>query len=216
MSSVLNNDVLVLNRFWIATGICNLKRAITLCWKQHPEETTTDGRKIIVPYAQIVDALLPHYPTYTWEEWELQPIPDGEPSIRGSRCAYRIPNVIVLTKYDRLPWRQRVNFSKHNMYKRDAHQCQYCSKYIGGKELSCDHIIPKSQGGLSTWGNCVTACVECNTRKAGRTPDQANMKLLRWPTKPKYSFFKHEIKKVPAWGKFVHDVYWDGKEEKKH
>ncbi len=84
----------------------------------------------------------------------------------------------MLDSYDRLP-SAAVSFSRRNLFKRDHWTCQYCGLQPGGDELTIDHMVPRSQGGTSTWENCVLACVTCNKRKADRTPQQAGLKLRR-------------------------------------
>ena len=88
------------------------------------------------------------------------------------RLRLRVPEVIVLAEYDRLPT-AAVTFSRRNIFKRDHWTCQYCGAQPGSEELTIDHVLPRSQGGISTWENCVLACVACNKRKADRTPEQA-------------------------------------------
>ena len=78
----------------------------------------------------------------------------------------------MLAEYDRLPT-AAVSFSRRNIFKRDHWTCQYCGRQPGGDELTIDHVVPRSQGGVSTWENCVLACIDCNKRKADRTPAQA-------------------------------------------
>ena len=81
----------------------------------------------------------------------------------------RVPEVVALAGYDRLP-EAAVAFSRRNIFKRDHYTCQYCGVQPGTEELTIDHVIPRSQGGTSTWENCVLACVACNKQKADRTP----------------------------------------------
>ncbi len=76
------------------------------------------------------------------------------------------------------------SFSRNNICLRDNFTCQYCSATGDGTLLNLDHVLPKSQGGRTSWENIVTSCVECNQHKAGRTPEQASMRLLRKPVKP--------------------------------
>jgi 5-methylcytosine-specific restriction endonuclease McrA len=79
---------------------------------------------------------------------------------------------------------QRVKFSRANVLARDRWRCQYCGQRFRGDELTYEHVVPRSQGGRTTWENIVMACVACNRRKGNRTPAQAEMKLLRPPTRP--------------------------------
>lgn len=72
------------------------------------------------------------------------------------------------------------------LFGRDCHMCAYCGNTFGHKELSRDHIIPKSKGGENSWMNTVTACVDCNTKKGSRTPEKAGMQLLYAPYVPSH------------------------------
>lgn len=90
----------------------------------------------------------------------------------------RLRKMIVRTKTD-------VKFSRINVYTRDGFRCQYCGKKYIMKHLNYDHVVPRSQGGKTTWENIVTSCVRCNSHKDSRTPEQAGMRLLKRPVKPK-------------------------------
>ena len=94
-----------------------------------------------------------------------------------------MPEVIVLKTYDRLPTNS-VTFSRRNIFKRDRFTCQFCGRQPGSEALTIDHVVPRSQGGTSTWENCVLACIDCNARKADRTPEQARMPLRHAPIRP--------------------------------
>lgn len=78
-----------------------------------------------------------------------------------------------------------VKFSRINVYTRDGFRCQYCGNKKTMKSLNYDHVTPRSQGGKTTWDNIVTSCIKCNLHKDCRTPEQAGMKLLKKPVKPK-------------------------------
>jgi 5-methylcytosine-specific restriction endonuclease McrA len=78
----------------------------------------------------------------------------------------------------------RVNFSRANVLARDRSSCQYCGQRFPSAELTYDHVIPRSQGGRTTWENIVMACVDCNRAKANRTPAQAEMRLRQQPARP--------------------------------
>ncbi len=82
--------------------------------------------------------------------------------------------------------RRGVRFSRENVYTRDKGRCQYCAKKVSRPEATYDHVVPRAQGGLTRWDNIVIACVPCNQRKGGRTPEQAGVRLLTQPQKPKY------------------------------
>ena len=92
----------------------------------------------------------------------------------------QLPCVIRLHQYRRLPARLQT-LSRKNILMRDGNICQYCGVSFSGNELELEHVIPRAQGGQSTWENLVAACRTCNSRKANRTPGEAGMKLLRKP-----------------------------------
>ena len=103
-----------------------------------------------------------------------------------------------------------VTFSRRNVFKRDRYTCQYCGKQPGSEELTIDHVVPRSQGGLSTWENCVLACIECNARKANRTPEQAHMPLRKHPVRPHWKplYAPHSVR-IDSWTKFLSEAYWN-------
>lgn len=78
-----------------------------------------------------------------------------------------------------------VKFSRANVFARDGFSCQYCGVKKRPRELNYDHVVPRAQGGKTVWENIVTSCYDCNGKKRGRTPEQAGMKLLRQPVRPK-------------------------------
>jgi 5-methylcytosine-specific restriction endonuclease McrA len=122
--------------------------------------------------------------------------------------------VIALQAYDRMPI-SAVTFSRRNIFKRDHYICQYCGTQPGTDELTIDHIVPRAQGGVSSWTNCVLACVACNKRKADRTPREAGMQLRRQPVRPTWKpiYPNHQVR-LESWTKFVSDVYWNAELEK--
>jgi 5-methylcytosine-specific restriction endonuclease McrA len=82
-----------------------------------------------------------------------------------------------------------VPFSRRNLFYRDNFRCQYCGVRTSTDNLSIDHVIPRSRGGLSTWTNCVLACHDCNVRKGNRTPHEASMRLSRSPAQPRWPVY---------------------------
>jgi len=109
-------------------------------------------------------------------------IEDGRGVIRTIETTFPLPSVIRLTGHVRRPYHQR-RLTRLEVFIRDRFTCQYCGKET--KELTIDHVKPRSQGGEHTWENVVSACKHCNRRKGGRTPEQASMKLLSTPRSPK-------------------------------
>ena len=93
----------------------------------------------------------------------------------------RLPSVVSLKHY--VPQDRPPAFTRFNLFLRDRFACQYCGH---GRDLTFDHVVPRAQGGRTTWENVVTACAPCNLRKGGRTPEQAGMRLLSRPTQPRW------------------------------
>jgi 5-methylcytosine-specific restriction endonuclease McrA len=100
--------------------------------------------------------------------------------LHAARLAMRLPSVIRLLEYRRIPHQTRA-LSRKNILLRDRNTCQYCGTVLGASELTLDHVMPRSRGGLSTWENLVACCHECNRRKGNQLPLEANMHLLREP-----------------------------------
>ena len=109
-------------------------------------------------------------------------------SIKGVNKNFPIPAVARTNKFFKIYTTDQVVFSRKNIFIRDNYQCQYCGKEFEHKELTYDHVIPKSKWPDNTsptnWTNIVTACKPCNSKKGDRNPKQANMPLLKSPTKP--------------------------------
>ncbi len=192
VTSVLQRPTLVLNRNWQAVGVATVSRSLVKVWSES---------------ARIVDPS--DFQQYDWEDWsQLTPSAD-EPCIQTQWMKLRVPEVIALTKYDRMP-ANVVAFSRRNVFKRDQFMCQYCGCRPGSEELTIDHVLPRAQGGTSTWSNCVLACVECNHRKANRTPERAGMPLKRKPVRPLWnpSYARFGVR-LESWSKFVSDAYWN-------
>lgn len=195
MVAAANRRVLVLNKNWMALRVVSLDKAVKYLTK-----TTKNGQ----PKARIIDT--DDLQQYTWDDWsKMRPV-EGEDAIVGVSLNYRVPSVIRLEHYDKIP-NHKISFNRKTIYRRDCYTCQYCGGRPGTEELSIDHIIPKSQGGKSTWDNCVLACVKCNARKADKSLAQAKMKLLKEPTKPTSNFFKGEII-CKTWRQFFEASYW--------
>jgi 5-methylcytosine-specific restriction endonuclease McrA len=159
------------------------------------------------PKAKVIEP--ESYAMMSWDDWsKLKPRVNDE-TIRAANMVFRCPEVIMLTRYDKFP-QPKSHFSRRTLYKRDRYTCQYCGKKPGTESLTIDHIIPRSRGGLTTWENTVLACVECNSKKANRTPKEAGMKLLTVPAKPKVSLFKSDfVKPVKSWDAFISTAYWE-------
>jgi 5-methylcytosine-specific restriction endonuclease McrA len=100
--------------------------------------------------------------------------------VHSPSYAMKVPSVIRLLQYHRIPYQARA-LSRKNILIRDRHTCQFCGATLPASELTLDHIVPRSQGGKSSWENLVACCYPCNNRKGDRTPEEAEMELLRPP-----------------------------------
>ncbi|MDA7950702.1 MAG: HNH endonuclease [Pirellulaceae bacterium] len=175
--TTLAMKVLVLNRSYMAVHIASAKRAFNLLWLER---------------AEVIDFEDGQYANYDLESWlELSELRSYEKSphddwIRITGGSLQIPRIIRLHDFNKTPARA-VRFSRRNLLARDSYVCQYCAKRFSPSLLTMDHVIPRSQGGVTTWENIVSACVKCNTRKGCRTPKEAGMKLLKEPVRPKSS-----------------------------
>jgi 5-methylcytosine-specific restriction endonuclease McrA len=114
---------------------------------------------------------------------KVEVIEEYEKMIRGVRFAIKLPAVIRLNRFIKRKT-PIVKFSRQNLYIRDGGRCQYCGASYEEKELTYDHVIPRSRGGQTEWTNIVTCCIRCNLKKGGRTPEEAGMFLIRRPRAP--------------------------------
>lgn len=167
---MLSTSVLVLNRLYQPVHVTSVRRALILLYRGA---------------AKAVDE---QYQTFDFESWAEMSAALHEECIGTPRKRLRVPRVILLQAYDHLP-RARVRFSRLNIYARDHNTCQYCGRTPQRAELNLDHVIPRSRGGMTSWENVVCSCVRCNLKKGGRTPEEARMKLMRLPTRPRWTPF---------------------------
>ncbi|MEX2216062.1 MAG: HNH endonuclease [Phycisphaeraceae bacterium] len=204
IENALNTNVLVLNKLWHAIRVIDARRAFSLLFRNLAEAIRVDDGS---------------YTGYNFENWSDLSQARGKFNgpdhaaydwVRTVRLELAVPKIIRVFGYDRLP-RQEVKLNRRNIFARDRNLCQYCGKKFPTQELSLDHIKPRSQGGESSWINLVCSCVRCNARKGGRTPDQANMKLIRPPVKPKRNpvvCLRLGSEKYASWRQFVDNAYW--------
>lgn len=110
-------------------------------------------------------------------------IEEYDEEIRSVTFVMKVPSVIRLLR--KVGRKRAVKFSRINVLTRDNFTCQYCGKHLPTRKLNYDHVVPRCQGGKTTWENIVTSCFPCNDRKRDRTPEQAGMRLLKKPIKPR-------------------------------
>ncbi len=165
---MVQSHVLVLNKSFLPVHITTVRRAFCLL------------------YAGIARAVNAQYETFDFESWSRISIERNDETIGLVDRAIKIPRVILLIAYDRIP-KRRVRFSRYNIFARDRNTCQYCGRRFHQSELNLDHVVPRSQGGISTWENVVCSCHRCNRQKGGRTPAQAKMKLIAPARRPAWT-----------------------------
>lgn len=184
---MLDAPVLVLNRSYLPIHVTTVQRAFVLLYRG---------------MAKAVDDKYETFDFLAWRELEIGGDDDAIGIVGG---ALRVPRVILLAVFDRVP-RRHVRFSRTNIYARDRNTCQYCGRHHARSQLNLDHVVPRAQGGRSTWENVVCSCVECNRRKGGRTPKQAAMRLIRTPERPRWTPLAGTLigrRDYPEWKPFL-------------
>lgn len=198
----LDCKVLVLNKLYVAVRVISARRAFSLLCRDIAEVIHVEDDKFL---------------NYNFESWqELSQLrrtfePDKHDWVRTMRFDIAVPRVIRLLGYDRLP-AQIVKLNRRNLFARDRNQCQYCGKAFPTSELSIDHVLPRAQGGGDSWENLVCSCVRCNARKGGRTPEEAHMRLVRKPARPKRNpliTLRLGQERYSSWKAFLDDAYWN-------
>lgn len=157
--SAMSLPTLVLNKHWMAMQTCTARDAV---------KRVKRGKALIVHPES--------FQLYGIEDWMTEPYEDsGTPLIRSSSGEIRYPEIIRNT-CDWMP-RGHAMFNRRNLWRRDGMRCQYCGKRPRKDEITVDHVVPKSKGGITSWENCVLACMKCNKRKDSRTLKECGMKL---------------------------------------
>lgn len=192
----LSRPVLVLNKHWQPIQTTSVQDAIGLVAK---------GSAFVID-----PATFERHDLTSWGAASRAKQAVGDGLIRSQHLALVPPEVVVLTAYEGRGERSVV-FSRKNLFKRDRYTCQYCGDQPGPEELTIDHVFPKSRGGLSNWENCLLACVECNARKANRTPAEAKMVARKVPKKPSWKALAQVAPKLrfESWEQFLGRAYWE-------
>ena len=144
----------------------------------------TTNALVLTPWMQ------PHQ-TASWEEAvtlvylrKAEALEHYDATVSSPSITLRIPAVVRL-KTMLVRFKSDVKFSRINVYTRDGFRCQYCGRKRPMKGLNYDHVLPRAKGGKTNWENIVSSCLECNERKDCRTPEEAGMRLLKRPIRPK-------------------------------
>jgi len=202
MSLALDQQVLVLNRLWQAVNVCSVRRALTLLFEGHAQVVWGDADG--------------DFKTFNFSQWRDLSRAEGarldaEETVATVSFRIRVPRVILLMVFDRLP-KKEVKFTRHNIFERDKNTCQFCGRTLDRRDLNLDHVVPRDRGGPTTWENIVCSCIPCNTRKANRTPAEAGMRLIRKPKRPKWRPFVQVSFGAPvheSWKHFLDIAYWN-------
>lgn len=185
-----------------------MRRAFTLLFKR------TDD---LLPVAEVVHVESGVYVSYDFNDWaELSAYASQSNGaehdwIRTVRLRLMVPRIVRVLGFGKVP-RQAVKFNRRNLLARDNSTCQYCLRRLPALELTLDHVVPRSQGGATTWENVVCACHRCNVRKGGRTPSQAGLRLGLAPARPKCNPILNGRlgeKRYAAWQPFLEQARWD-------
>jgi 5-methylcytosine-specific restriction endonuclease McrA len=201
-SSALSCSVLVLNRLYMAVHVVNIRRAFGLLCRELAEVIHIEGGV---------------FTAYSFESWRERSELRAETKelhddwIRSVNFEIQVPRVIRLLSFDRLP-KQKLHLNRRNVLARDGHLCQYCGRHLPNHLLSIDHVFPRSRGGETTWENVVCACLACNVKKGGRTPQEARMKLIDVPVRPKRNpllLMRLDNPKYESWRTWLENAFWD-------
>ena len=198
MTTALQTDVLVLNKNWTALRVISAAEALADLFTGRVEAVDTD------------------YQAYDFASWHDLSVyatefePSGRDFVKTVTSAVIVPAVVRLLRFDRVH-RPVLRLSRQNIYLRDNHTCQYTGQKLPASKLNLDHVIPSSQGGQTTWENLVCCAVDVNSKKGGRTPAQAGLKLIRTPRRPNPAelLFKSRRARHDSWKHFVDAAYWN-------
>jgi 5-methylcytosine-specific restriction endonuclease McrA len=185
--------VLVLNRCWQAIHVKSPTEALSMMYDDSATGLNIIGNDCMIPLR--------------WSDWVNLPYDENASYIKTVNSSIKIPKVIVLSKFDKVP-RKRPKFTTRNIWIRDNGTCQYTGKKLSPNEGNIDHVLPRSRGGVTSWTNCVLSHKDINAKKADKTPEESGLKLLRNPSAPKdlpvtfYIRNKHNIKE---WEIFLKD-----------
>ena len=197
MNATLDRPALVLNRTWTPIQVTSVREAIGLVAK--------GSAYIIEPETYRTHDLR------TWDDVSRARARLGDRMIRSRHLTLLPPEVVLLRSYEGLGERSVV-FSRKNLFKRDRYTCQYCGAQPGPESLTVDHVRPRSRGGVSTWENCVLACLDCNRRKADRSPERAGLRLRKVPRKPSWKTLARSVprgERRESWEQFLSRAYWE-------
>ncbi|MEM7606224.1 MAG: HNH endonuclease [Myxococcota bacterium] len=169
-----------------------------------PVRITTARTAFSLLYGDRALAMDASYEPLSFTEWADLPS-EGEPTIATPNLTLRIPRLLLLREFNRVP-RTPLRLSRKNVFLRDGNACVYCDSR---KDLTLDHVLPRSRGGPSTWENLVCCCRKCNLAKGRRTPEEAGMTMRRPPKRPTWNVVVQLAgvrESVPHWEPFLASI----------
>lgn len=179
------------------------QRVLVLNRNFQPVHVTTVRRAFVLLYLGTAQAMGPDCELFDFVRWAQLPPQHNDVVIRTPRSDILVPQIILLTAYERLP-NTRLRLTRSNVYARDGYQCQYCGDGPDVSQLNLDHVVPRSRGGATSWDNVVCSCLPCNTRKGAQTPPEAGMRLRKTPTRPRWNPLLRLSHALPtAWQPFL-------------
>lgn len=192
MTTLLQDrTVLVLNRSWTAIDAITPAEAFShLC--------AGSARALKITIRESIQPL-------GWDAWRNLDVPEGHRSIGTTKGRIRIPTVVLLSHYERVPTHLPC-LGPRGIWQRDGGRCQYTGRALSPGEGNIDHIIPRSRGGATSWENCVLSDRRINQRKGARTPEEAGLTLLRIPQPPRpqpATVMLHNLHNIPDWDLFL-------------
>jgi 5-methylcytosine-specific restriction endonuclease McrA len=191
MDDILNRPiVLVLNRNWQAINVRTPQQAFVQMATDVATALDIDGERMV---------------PVRWAQWVNLPVRENDYTVRTPKGAVRVPHVIVLSRFAKVP-KRRPTFNARAIWARDGGRCQYTGQQLRDNEGNIDHVLPRSRGGKTSWENCVLASKEVNSRKADRLPEEVGLRLLKSPTAPRElpsTLFIRNVQSIPEWKHFL-------------
>jgi hypothetical protein len=190
MRSLNSRSVLILNKNWIPINTTTPKHSFALLYNDNAKSLNfkKDGDMELI----------------SWDEWINLDV-DNDLFVNTIRGGIKIPKIIVLTYFDKIP-KQAIKFTQKNIWERDNYTCQYTGKKINKFNGNIDHVVPRSKGGKTSWENCVLAHKDINAKKANNSPEEVGLKLLKKPNEPKImpvSFYIRNEYEIKEWDMFL-------------
>ena len=183
--------VLVLNRAWQAIHVKSPAEALAMMFSDTATGLDIQGSDNMIPYK--------------WDKWINLPYDENASYIKTVRGDIKIPKIIILSEFDKVP-QKKPKFSSKAIWRRDNGICQYSGQKLTPNEGNIDHVIPKSRGGKTNWTNCVLVHKEINARKADKMPHEVGLKLIREPRIPRSmptTFYIKNKHKIQEWEPFL-------------